>query len=247
MAPMVGRPLGSKNKQKGDSSTSALEKYMTGGDEEWKKGLEKIIAELGEMRREAREVRKEMKEELENILMEERRVREEERRREKEEWQQEKKNLVERIVRLEWNQEKDEREKRKNKIVIKGVTWRRENLALGVEEFIKDKLEIGIKVRRADMLTLRENRSMVIADIESWEQKRNIMINKKKLERGVMIEDDLTRREREIQQKLREIAREERAKGNNNVRLGYKKIRIGEKWLWWNEREEKLVEERRRA
>jgi len=85
MAPMVGRPLGSKNRQKGEGSTSAMEKYMTGGDEEWKKGLEKIISELREMRREAKEVRKEMKEELENILMEERKVREEERRREKEE------------------------------------------------------------------------------------------------------------------------------------------------------------------
>jgi len=131
--------------------------------------------------------------------------------------------------------------------VIKGIAWRKENLVHGVEEFIREKLEIGIKVRKADMLTVRENKSMVIAEIENWEQKRNIMINKKKLERGVLIEDDLTRKEREIQQKLREIAREERAKGNNNVRLGYKKIRMGEKWLWWSEREEKLVEEGRRA
>lgn len=56
------------------------------------------------------------------------------------------------------------------------------------------------------------------------------MKKKKELERSIIIEDDLTKREREIQQKLREITRREREKGISNERIGYKKIRVEEIW-----------------
>lgn len=64
---------------------------------------------------------------------------------------------------------------------------------------------------------------------------------------GIIIENDLIKKEREIQQKLREIARGERDKGARKVKVGYKKIRVEEKWFRWNEKEEKLMEERTRA
>lgn len=71
------------------------------------------------------------------------------------------------------------------------------------------------------------------------------MSKKKELRRGIIIEDDLTRKEREIQQKLREMAREGKEKGDNNIKVGYKKIYLKDKWYRWNEKEEKLEEERR--
>lgn len=71
------------------------------------------------------------------------------------------------------------------------------------------------------------------------------MSKKKDLEKGIYIEDDLTRKEREIQQKLRELAREEREKGDNYTKVGYMKIHLGEKWYRWNEREGRLEEEKR--
>lgn len=40
------------------------------------------------------------------------------------------------------------------------------------------------------------------------------MKRKKKLKQGIWIEDDLTKEEREIQKKLREMARVEKEKGN---------------------------------
>lgn len=113
-----------------------------------------------------------------------------------------------------------------------------------MEEFIKEKLKVEIKVKKTSAIKLRGDKTIVAAEIESWEQKRDIMKNKKVLERGLFIEDDLTRREREIQQKLREIARGERE--NGNVKVGYKKITIGEKVMTWNEKEGKLMEKMRR-
>lgn len=64
---------------------------------------------------------------------------------------------------------------------------------------------------------------MVIAEVDSWEQKRNIMSRKKDLVRGIIIKDDLTQKEKEIQQQLREIASREWEKGAKNLRIGYKK------------------------
>jgi hypothetical protein len=52
------------------------------------------------------------------------------------------------------------------------------------------------------------------------------------------IDNDLTNEEREIQKKLREVAREARDKGKW-VKIGYRKRQINGGWLRW-EREEKL-------
>lgn len=202
------------------------------------------------MRNEMREERKETRREMEKLmdqLAEERRAREEERSKEREEWSQEKRALEERIRNLEWLNEKKERENRKNRIVIKGVEWRKEISEREVEEFIEEKLRLKVEIKEMSRIFLREDRSIVIAETNSWEQKRSIMSKKRELEKGIIIEDDLTKKEREIQSKLREMARGEREKGTNNVKVGYKKIRMEEKWYRWNEKEEKLVEERIRA
>lgn len=236
MATMVGRPAGSKNKPKGEEK--AIDKYMVGGEEAWKSGVEKIIAEIREMRGEM--------ESFKEQLAEERRAREEERRREKEEWIKEKRLLEERIATLEWINEKKERDDRKNRIIIKGVKWRREGLEKEVIDFIKDSIKVNIGIKKAWTISTGGNKNMAVVEVDSWEQKRDIMSKKKELEKDILIEDDLTRKEREIQWKLREMARGEREKGMKNVKVGYKKIRIEDKWFRWNEREDKLQEERRR-
>lgn len=64
------------------------------------------------------------------------------------------------------------------------------------------------------------------------------MEKKKTLERGIWIDDDLTRRERGIQQRLWARAREEREKGNEGVRVGYQKIFLRGKWRGWQELEQ---------
>lgn len=42
----------------------------------------------------------------------------------------------------------------------------------------------------------------------------------------------MTRKEREKQKYLRELAKWEKERGNNKVRVGYKKIFFNRKWHW---------------
>lgn len=64
---------------------------------------------------------------------------------------------------------------------------------------------------------------------------------KRELKTGVYIEDDLTWKEREMQRKLREIARQKREEGKRAI-VKYKGISIEQKWYEWNEVEESLEE-----
>jgi hypothetical protein len=109
-----------------------------------------------------------------------------------------------------------------------------------VEEWLER--EIGVKVNVKEAFKINKDKRM-LAKIESWEQKKNIMLNKTKLkekkDERMYIDDDLTKEERETQKKLRELAREERDRGKR-VKIGYRKIQINGEWFRWDEREEKL-------
>jgi hypothetical protein len=96
-----------------------------------------------------------------------------------------------------------------------------------VEEWLQR--EMGVKVNVKETL---------LAKIESWEQKKNIMLNKSTLKERkgdrIYIEDDLTNEERKTQKKLREVAREERDRGKRMKNINKRGI------VKWDEREEKL-------
>lgn len=62
MAAMGGRPVGSRNKPKGEEK--ALDKYMIGGEEMLKKGLEKIFSEIEGLRKEMRGDMERLKEQM---------------------------------------------------------------------------------------------------------------------------------------------------------------------------------------
>jgi hypothetical protein len=74
---------------------------------------------------------------------------------------------------------------------------------------------------------------MMLAKIEIWDQKKNMMLNKSKLKERkgekMYIDDDLTNEERKTQKKLRKVAREERYRGKR-VKIGYRKIQINGEW-----------------
>jgi len=141
--------------------------------------------------------------------------------------------------------ERREGRKWKNNIIIKGVKWREiERLEQEVKEFIRESLKVDVEVKKVRKIRINDNKNIMVAEIDNWEQKREIM-SKKELEKGIIIKDDLTRKEREIQQKLRRMTKEKREKGNDKVKGGYMKISLKEKWLRWNERTGNLEEERR--
>lgn len=228
MAPMTGKQTAGKNRNREER---IIENFLT-GEEAWKRSVEKIIAEIEEMR-------KEMKEELVRIkeqMQEDRKVREKKRRKEREEWKEERRVLEKRIAELEWVNERKERMERTNNIVIRKVNWGTERLEQEVEGFVKEDLKVKVAVKKASRLRTSGKESVIIAEIENWEEKREIMRRKKELKRGIFIEDDLTKKEREIQYKLRGIAKEERQKGVKDVRD--KKIYLKERWHRWNEKKE---------
>lgn len=75
-------PMGRQLRSKGDGGT--MEKYVTGREDTWKNGVESIIREIGELRREMRETRSEL-EKAKEQLAEEIKIGREERREEREE------------------------------------------------------------------------------------------------------------------------------------------------------------------
>jgi hypothetical protein len=109
-----------------------------------------------------------------------------------------------------------------------------------MEEWLERKIRVKVNVKEA--FTINKDK-MMPGKIESWEQKKNIMLNKSKLKEKkdvrMYIDGDLTKEKKETQKKLRELAREERDRGKM-VKIGYRKIQINGEWFRWDEREEKL-------
>lgn len=218
-----------------------------GTESEMEKKIEKmmrtlkddIVREMGENIEKCMEI-------MRREMQEERKKREEEWREEKKKWEEEKEELQRRIARLEMDQERRERERRKKNVVIKGISCEKTKIEEGVESFIQEKLGVEVRIERAHAIRVDEGKQIIVATVEKWEMKRQIMMKKRDLEKGIYIDDDLTKREREIQGKIRRITKEEREKGKE-VKIGYMKASIEGKWLRWNEKEERLEEERRRV
>jgi hypothetical protein len=99
-----------------------------------------------------------------------------------------------------------------------------------VEEWLER--EGGVKVNVKEAFKVNKDK-MKLAKIESWEQK-NIMLNKSKLKERkgerMYIDYDLTNEERKTQDKLKEVAREERDRGKR-MKIGYRKIQINGEWF----------------
>lgn len=109
--------------------------------------------------------------------------------------------MQERIEKLEIDQERKKSERRKRNVVIKAIKRiNSEKLKIEeeVEKFIQEKLGIETKIEKALTIREKEGRKVIVATVEKWEMKRQIMSKKRKLEKGIYIEDDLTKKEREI-------------------------------------------------
>lgn len=140
--------------------------------------------------------------------------------------------------RMEDFMERKEREDRKNNIIIKGMTGNEkgENLRKKVEResFNKEKIKVDVEVKYVRKIGFR---NMIMAKIGTFEQKLSIMKNKKILGSEEMyIENDRTRKEREIQRKIVGMAKIEREKNREaEIKIGHWKVRINEIWYRWNE------------
>ena len=96
---------------------------------------------------------------------------------------------------------KTEKKERKNNIVIKGLVVRSNAIKSEITEFMRKDLEVEVRVE--DAFEVGRETKLVVVKMGSWEDKKKVLMNKKKLGvRRVYIEHDLTRNEREIQNEL---------------------------------------------
>ena len=108
-----------------------------------------------------------------------------------------------------------------------------QNIEEKIEEFIKQHLKLQAAVKKASKLKDK----VYVVEIEKFENKLEIMKVKSKLKGvgngNIYINSDLTKKERRIQRKIKEIADREK-KENSLVKIGYQKIVNGIKWVWNN-------------
>ncbi|XP_024226045.1 uncharacterized protein LOC112213505 [Bombus impatiens] len=107
-------------------------------------------------------------------------------------------------------------------------------------------MKIGAEIERTHMIRMRDKNTIIVATMKSIEEKMRIIKEQSKLGKEVYTDDDLTRKERELQQQIRRITRLRREKGED-VRIEYKELKIENRWYRCNENEERLEEERKRG
>lgn len=125
-----------------------------------------------------------------------------------------------------------EKRERKCNIVIKGLNTSNESTKSDVHKFLKDRVGVDSNIRSATKLGKGEQ-PMILVRLENAEEKQEIMKKKNKLWNSkIFIDNDLTYGEREVQAKLRNIAKEKRTAGTK-ITVKYQKLIIdGKVWVW---------------
>ena len=131
-----------------------------------------------------------------------------------------------------------EREKGRNKVMM-GLaieTGEQKQVIEKVTTFLEEKFKVDIKLKSAYKIAEK----VYVVEFENREEKINVMKSKKNLKgSSIYINDDLTKTERKIQNKIKEEATKERNKGKM-VRMGYKKLTVDGRNFKWNEEEGRL-------
>lgn len=59
------------------------------------------------------------------------------------------------------------RNERKSNIVIKGISWKTENLKQEITEYIKKNIEVNVEIKRANKIEVRGSKEIIIAEINN--------------------------------------------------------------------------------
>lgn len=134
-----------------------------------------------------------------------------------------------------------ERREKRNNIVISG---------LQTDNAIRDSIESlfsEITVRKIEINdAFKIGKNKVLVKMRNFDEKLIVMKNKIKLNNGkaekIYLDDDLCNKDRQIQFKARQLAKERKNEGQR-VKVGFKKVKINDSWHYWNEKTEKFVVE----
>jgi len=237
-----------------------MRQILREGVEEWRNEIAKMMEEMKndsemlknemrdwkrreeEWRREGEEMRGAMKE-LEKRMEKIEKRREDGKERREIVGERDLREMESRMKGLEWRLEKEEREKRRKNIIIKGLEVKEGRRKEAVEELMK---LIGVTLEARVIWKISDEkekgREMIGCKVEDEELRKEIWRNKKILKgRKERIERDWTWKQRRMRWKLEEIARGEERKGKK-VWVEYGRIRIEEQWWKWEEEREYLTD-----
>jgi len=188
--------------------------------EDWKRREEELRVEGEKMKRRMRELERKL---------EEKEIGEKGREEEKKGGEGVK-SIEGRIKIIENSIEAKERvERRKRNCIIKGVKKEKGDWKWGVEKILREiDAEVKVEEMRRIYVGGEERGDMVWVKLEKEDDKRRLWSKKKILKgKSIWIEEDLTRREREVRRRLGLMANEERRKGKSAWVEG-DRIRLGE-------------------
>lgn len=125
-----------------------------------------------------------------------------------------------------------ERENRKKNLIIRGIR----SVGRGIKEEVKEIIRryMGIEIYIGKVRVVGGG---TVLELESFENKLEILKRRSRLKGiDIWLEDDLTAREKQVQEWLNKIVIEERGNGLE-AKLGYQKIFVDGNWYEWNDRE----------
>lgn len=199
--------------------------------------IKDVTTELKKIRMEQKEYREDIKNlQRENSML----------KKKTEVLEKENKEIRAEIKEIKRSTEIREKERKQNNIIISGLKMDTSDsiiLKQAMANFTKEHLQVEAKIK----LVRKLGPKTCLVELESAEEKRKIMQNKAKLRNlkgeKIFINDDLTKKEMEMQKNLRTMAQEERNSGKV-VKVGYQKLIInGTEWRWNKEREKLEIKE----
>ena len=143
------------------------------------------------------------------------------------------------IKELEMKIERMEKSEKKNNLILWGMKVERGREKEEVRKFMEEKM--GVKVDIEKVWAIKDK--AVGISLKTFEEKKKVLEKRARL-RGsdVVLGDDMTDREREMQKIIKNKASEVKKDDPNiEVKIAYGKIKIGEVWYRWNEEQKKLV------
>lgn len=196
-----------------------------------------------DLMKEIKEIREDMKKKDEKMLqiMQEIRDLKSESKKNEVNWNIDRKKIKNKLEKLEAITEKNEKEKRKLNIVIKGLSTNQVEQKDELDRIFREKMGIENKIKQTKTVGRIEGRKIIVAEMAKWEDKMEILEKKKYLQgTNIFIENDLTQEERRIQAEIRAVAREKKSKGNN-VKIGYQKLNINGNEYKWSKDDDGLI------
>lgn len=190
--------------------------------------MSELRALFQDMKRSFEERIDDMKEELRGVVREF--------KQKEEKWDKERAELMQRVSVLEKREERREREKRRNNILISGKDFGEGDVGDRVKGWLLDELKTDTVIKKA--FKIKKDTWLV----EMNEGDREKVMKTKSVLRGgnIFINQDLTEAERKIQKQIRDIARTQRAKGQR-VTVGYRKLLMDDQSFKWDDMEQGLV------